>query len=317
MNTAQDQRIDSLTQRLQHLETQNDLLEKQLSTIKQHRPLEFHLPKFTGKQDGKTWKEFLCELYEVGNAQGWEDVQYCAYLPKCLEGEPLAAYRLLPKTTRESWKNVLPSLASSIRQGLTPQQAKTKLSACRQEDDEAPSEYMLRVKWLAELAYAVTEETTVEAWTQEQQVRIVITTFRSGLIPEVYAEATRRNAENTPQAELSKVVADNQTLSIIHERRKEHEAHSSTEAAPKDLCARTKQMEVLAKQHRAAVLEALETTSQQETEQQNENYPKRRRKARKYRCRNIHRRHHLHSSSDRANDSKAFTRKASKEEYDA
>lgn len=321
-----DQRISDLTRRLQHLETQsehfatqNERLEAQIEVLKQQRPLNSPLPKLTGKQDFMTWKKFLCDLYEVGNAHGWEADQYCAYFPMCLEGEVQAAYRLLPAATRGSWEELLPALATLIRPSLTPEQARQKLAECRQLKDEAPSEYMLRIKWFAERAYETTEGATTECWTQEQQERIVVATFRNGLLPELYAEATKRDAAETSKEELKKVITADRILTIIQTRAQEHEANNRIEAAPKELYA--KKMEVAAEAQHEAVVQAMEVTSEHERKQrqldQNIQSSKRRRKPRKARCRNVQRRLHLRQRNEEATNSEDHVRVDNKEENDA
>lgn len=222
----------------------------------------------------------------------------------------LAIYRLLPEATRESWKDLLSELTNGIEQLLTPAQARRKLAECRQKEGKAPGTYMLRIKQLAERAYAV-NAAEGESWTQDQQNQMIITTFRKGLIPSLYAEAIRREAESMPFRELQKVIAESRRLKIIVERKQEHEAASTSKAAMKNLSTRTKRMEntrrlhLIAKtQHRSLVQGATTSTPrihgrQLQLQHHERNFPKRlrcpnsgykRRVPRKYRIRGARRR---------------------------
>lgn len=198
---------------------------------KSHRSPSVQLPKLSAKLDDESWDNFLCELYEFGNIHEWQPAQYCAYLPKCLEGEALDVYRLLPKTTRESWQNVLPELARGIQHLQTPEQARQKLAACRQKESEAAGTFMFRLKRLAERAYVVPTVAVAGSWTEEQRNLIIINAFRNGLLPHIHAEVVRRKAENTQLKELQAVVAEVRRLTVIQERLQEHEDFISREAA--------------------------------------------------------------------------------------
>ncbi|KAH7708913.1 hypothetical protein AAVH_23818 [Aphelenchoides avenae] len=304
LEEAWDESINEVIQRLQHLETQSAHFETQFDALRNHRPLEFPLPKFTGRQDGHTWDEFICKLYEIGNIHGWGPIQYAAYMPKCLEGEALAAYRLLPKVTRECWHDLLPELANGIRLQMTPEEARQKLAACRQNDDEAPSEFMLRIKRLAQYAFE-TDEEAAGSWTQGQQNQMIVTTFRSGLLPELYAEANRREVEDTPQEELKKVVAESDVLTIIRKRAQEHEAASTNDAALKALHARIAKLERRAEQMQHAAVTQFHLQEEQEAMSSAESLTsneggistKRRRRPRPYRKRNVQRRRQQRGST--------------------
>lgn len=224
MADERDQRSNDLLEEVRHLRTQ-------INVLTQHRPLDFTLPKLTGEVVDTTWNNFLDELYEFGNAHGWTKTQYCAYLPRCLDGEVLSVYRLLPKATRESWEEVLSELVSVLPRLMTPEQARLKLAACRQNHVEEPGTYMLRIQRLAERAYPIPKVTVNGSYTQEQRSHVIINTFRKGLLPMFHAEAIRRKPEATPLRELKKVIDDRRMLMNIEEQKREHETSTTNEEA--------------------------------------------------------------------------------------
>lgn len=298
MPDARDQVIEDLQEEVQQLKTENRIL-------RQQRPLDFALPKLTGIIDEDAWDSFLRELYEVGNMHGWNEDQYCVYLPRCLEGEMQAVYRLLPKTTRESWHDLLPELAKAILQLLTPAQARQKLEECRQKEDEQPGTYMMRIKRLAERAYALSEEPADGLSTQEQQNRMIVNAFRNGLLPKLHAEAMRRKARSSPIKELWSVLDESRRLIRIEVRQQEHRAFTSRRTALYTLDAETKNAWKAAGLHHRIANTYEATTSLQALPirqdahskncQREVRYPNsgnRRRIPRKYRIRGARRKYH-------------------------
>ncbi|KAH7706610.1 hypothetical protein AAVH_26155 [Aphelenchoides avenae] len=233
MNDAEIRRkFDELTTSVTQIATQ-------LNANKVHRPPNQPLPRLTGDANDLGWDEFLCQIYEMGNANSWTKEHYCNYIPQCLAGEARDVYRLLSKATKEKWEDLVKELGNGIRQLLTKERAQQLLSSCKQKEGEAPSTFLLRVKKLAERGYPIHTPAAGAApappppgyWTEEQLNSTIISHFRHGLLPKLHAEVIRRKAEATPQAELQKVIEEDRVQQSIRERQQEHNGSSMTLAA--------------------------------------------------------------------------------------
>ncbi|KAH7708675.1 Integrase core domain containing protein [Aphelenchoides avenae] len=228
-----------IRRKFDELTTNITTIATQLNANKVHRPPSQPLPRLTGDANDLGWDEFLCQIYDMGNANGWTKENYCQYMPQCLSGEAKDVYRLLSKDTQENWEDLTKELGNGIRQLLTKERAQELLASCKQKEGEAPSTFLLRLKKLAERAYPVHKPAAGAApapppagyWTEEQHNATVVSHFRHGLLPKLHAEVIRRKAETTPHAELQKVIEEDRIQQSIRERQQDHSGSSMTMAA--------------------------------------------------------------------------------------
>lgn len=178
--------IDAATRRL------GDQLRDEMKSLKTPGIPPTPLPKYRGRADTRTFKEYLDVFYDVALSYDWNEARKCQMLGSALEGEAKAAYQTIPDGDKTSWKKLVEALGKKLTFQDNVPHMRQRLQNRTQKPHESIAEYALDIRYLVEKAFPESH-----SYTAQQKKENEIDYFLRGLRPQIKEQLIRRDTPNT------------------------------------------------------------------------------------------------------------------------
>uniref|UniRef100_A0A1I7ZDH1 Retrotrans_gag domain-containing protein n=1 Tax=Steinernema glaseri TaxID=37863 RepID=A0A1I7ZDH1_9BILA len=143
-------------------------------------------PRYTGTTDAQSFREFHDAFLRVGNAQNLTFPELVKILPTCLDGEALAVYELLDKTTKDTWQATADALET--RFAKTREQSAAEYATLQQGPNETCDQYAKRVRTVVEVEFAEAYD-----FSEKHRTDMALRAYIRGARPEIRIQLQREN----------------------------------------------------------------------------------------------------------------------------
>jgi hypothetical protein len=185
---------------------------------KKHRVLPQSFPTFSGRNDRRSWHQYLREIYDVANSHFLDYEDLCKIIPTCLTGEARVYCDSLPDETRNNWQNFANAFSKEYDESDSSSlRFLTQLMERKQKANETTSEFSAEISRLVDLAYS-----KQKGFTDENRKSLKISCFVRGLRPELKAELIR----NPPTDFQTAVKNAQKEENIFHELKGAENLHT-------------------------------------------------------------------------------------------
>jgi hypothetical protein len=192
LNRLINDNMEDLVRELERLKT--DLTQQ----IKKGH-LDISLAKFKGREDNRSFEEFLKAYCRLGDSLEWDDQALLKNVPQLLSGEALASYDLLTDNEKDTWGHVKTALNNKFEDTDSESLARFQLLSRKQKSCESMAEFGQAISQLVKKGYS-----TAKGYNENQRNSLSVDAFLNGVRKEIKEQIIRQTKPDNIAEAISK-----------------------------------------------------------------------------------------------------------------